>query len=393
MLLLISACGGGKNRAVVTVAPVTIAAGYEHSLAIKADGTLWAWGGNFYGQLGDGTDVNRFAPIQVGAANDWAAVSAGYYHSVALKADGSLWAWGNNDYCQTGDRNSGSDWYDWNCTRVPTMVGRDRDWVAVSAGYEHTAAIKADGSLWTWGNNNLGQLGDGTGGGGYDGYYNCKLVPVRVGTDRDWVMVSASDHTVAVKADGSLWAWGHSASGQLGDGTSDRYKTLPVRVGSDNDWAVVSAGLWHTMALKTDGSLWGWGDNGENQLGDGTYNNRWLAPVRVGANNDWSVLSCHLASSYTMALKADGALWGWGAFNGARDYIVLDGPPFWYALMQQIGTAVGWADLATSSNHVILLNADGEIWAFGNSNVGQVGDGTFFTQHLPVLVGTGFRVP
>ena len=133
-----------------------ISAGHHHSLAVKSDGSLWAWGHNYFGQLGDGTTSERHGPVKIGSDNDWVMVSAGGYHSLAVKSDGSLWAWGWNYYGQLG--NSGFPFSEYS----PVRIGFDNDWVMVSAGVYHSLAVKSDGSLWAWGRNNWGQLGNGT---------------------------------------------------------------------------------------------------------------------------------------------------------------------------------------------------------------------------------------
>jgi hypothetical protein len=171
-----------------------IAAGSYHTIALKSDGTLWAWGGNGEGQLGDGTTTRRNSPAQIGNDNTWISLAAGYGHTIALKADGTLWAWGLNCNGQLGD---GSD----AGKNIPTRIGNDNTWVSIAAGAVYTVALKADGSLWAWGYNAYGQLGDGTNTG--------KNVPTRIGNDNTWVSIAAGAvYTLALKADGSLWAWG-----------------------------------------------------------------------------------------------------------------------------------------------------------------------------------------
>ena len=211
-----------------------VAAGGSHSLALKADGSVWAWGWNVYGQLGDGTNIDRHYPVRVGLDNDWVAISVGDMHSLALRTDGSLWAWGENRMGQLGDGTT-------TIRTVPFQLGTDSDWVAISAGGEHSVAIRSDGSLWAWGDNWVGQLGDGT-------TIN-RTVPTQVGTDSDWAAASAgfssaAHYTVAFKTDNSLWAWGWNANFQLGDGTNiDRH--YPVRVGVPGDRPAEAPPAWH----------------------------------------------------------------------------------------------------------------------------------------------------
>jgi alpha-tubulin suppressor-like RCC1 family protein len=183
---------------------------------------------------------------------------------MALKTDGSLWACGYNGDGGLGLGDSGY----FTSRYVPRRVEKNNKWSAISAGFCYTLALKTDGSLWAWGLNFDGRCGN-----------NIILdgdtpIRVRVGTDSDWSAISAGKaHTIALKTDGSLWAWGYNSDGELGDGTNTcRYR--PVRVGTDNDWSAISAGIEHTIALKTDGSLWAWGNNYYGQLGDGTNTDR-----------------------------------------------------------------------------------------------------------------------
>jgi len=234
---------------------ISVAAGDRHTVAIRSDGTLWAWGWNNYGQLGDGTTIDQYSPKKIGTDNDWISAAAGEYHTFALKSDGSLWAWGSNAYGQLGDGTT-IDQYS------PKKIGTDNDWISAAAGTWHTVALKSDGRLWACGYNQFGQLGDGT--------TTDQYSPKKIGTDNDWISVAAgAHHTLALKSDGSLWAWGYNRFGQLGDDTTtDQYS--PKKIGTDNDWIFAAAGLFHTIALKSDGSLWVWGYNRFGQLGDGT---------------------------------------------------------------------------------------------------------------------------
>ena len=268
-----------------------VSAGEGHSLAIQDDGHLWAWGNNYYGQLGDSTHADSHTPKEV-STEQWAAVSAGRAFTVAIKGVGTLWAWGANGLGQLGDGTL--------IDRDPKQIADNSDgsWIAVSAGYSHSLALRADGSLWAWGNGGSGALGDGT--------TDSHLTPTRIGNGNDWVAVSAGgSHSMALKADGSLWTWGIN-EGRLGDGTMDDHYS-PTCIEPDSVWTAVSAGASQSLALKEDGSLWSWGVNYEGEVGDGTTSRR-LAPYRIAG--EWLAVTAR--QLHSMALKADGTLWAWG---------------------------------------------------------------------------------
>jgi len=274
-----------KSSPVQTIAGGTnwrqVSGGSSHTAAIKTDGTLWLWGFNSNGQLGDNTLTNKSSPVQtIAGGTNWRQVACGNSHTAAIKTDGTLWTWGFNIYGQLGDNTTTSK-----SSPVQTVVG-GTNWRQVASGAIYTAAIKTDGTLWSWGYNLYGQLGDNTS-------VN-KSSPVQtIAGGTNWRQVaSGSSHTSAIKTDGTLWTWGYNTNGQLGDNTTAS-KGSPVQtvVGGTN-WRQVACGTDHTAAIKTDGTLWSWGYNLYGQLGDNTTTSK-SSPVQtiVGGNN-WKQISC-----------------------------------------------------------------------------------------------------
>ncbi len=278
------------------------------SYGIKSDGTLWSWGENFVGQLGQGDTTARPYPTVVGTDSDWVKVSAGGDHVIALKSDGTLWAWGDNADGGLGlGDNTDRD--------VPTQVGADVDWAILASGILHSMAMKGDGTLWATGDNTAGQLGIGS--------TVATNVFTQVGTDTDWSVISAGrDYTAAVKTGGTLWMWGTNEYGQFGDGgTSPTQQTTPIQIGTDTNWAEVSCSVAYSgllvfsSARKTDGTIWTTGTNTSGQLGNGTL----ISTVdfgQVGSDTDWTGIKC--GAYFCAASKSDGTLWGWGSNNQAQ---------------------------------------------------------------------------
>jgi alpha-tubulin suppressor-like RCC1 family protein len=354
-----------------TWAAITNGDGY--TVAIKTDGTLWAWGHNNVGQLGDGTTTDRTTPVQIGADTGWASVGAGSQFTLARKTDGTLWAWGGNSSGQLGDGSTTN-------RLTPTQVGADSNWVSVTAGNAHTEAIKTDGTLWAWGNNSSGQLGDGT-------ITTGRNSPAQVGTDGDWSSVRANNSftvafTTALKTDGTLWDWGDDQYGELGDAPVASLPA-PTQVGTDTDWITADGGSYHTAAIKADHTLWAWGWNSNGEVGDGTSVGLRPTPVRVGADTDWASVSA--GGYFTVALKTDHSLWAWGN-NG--DGQLGDGTMTGRNSPAQVGTGTDWSALSAGAYHVLAVKTDGTLWAWGNNHCGQVGDGTETDRTTPVQIGT-----
>jgi alpha-tubulin suppressor-like RCC1 family protein len=278
-----------------------VSAGYNHTLAIKSDGSLWAWGFNITGQLGDGTYVEKHSPVRIGTAIGWKQISAGYNYSIAIRTDGTLWAWGFNDKGQLGTGSLVTKY-------SPVKIGTETDWKMVVARNNFTLAIKKDSTLWAWGANDNGQLGDGT--------TIDKQVPVQIGTDKDWKTISAGwDHALALKYNGTLWAWGRDNYGQLGD-TTLVTRLSPMMVNNSSDWKDISAGYQHSLATKADGTLWSWGYNYYGQLGNGSDGNAMPIPAIVEGMSNCTQIAA--GCSYSLVLNPDGTYCGAGINNSGQ---------------------------------------------------------------------------
>ncbi|NOK38261.1 kelch-like protein [Corallococcus exercitus] len=345
-----------------------LAAGYGHTLALKQDGTLWAWGINDEGQLGDGTTTGRRTPVQVQGLTGVMAVAAGYGHTLALKQDGTLWTWGRNVEGQLGDGTNATTPRRSTPGRVPGLTGV----TAIAAGWVHAFALKQDGTFWAWGENSYGQLGDGSN--------TNRDAPVNVfGLTGVTAIAAGYHHTLVLKQDGTLWAWGENSYGQLGDGTTGS-PNQPLQVPGLTGVTAIAAGERHTLALKQDGTVWAWGHNDAGQLGDGTLTNR-LTPVRVQGLTGITAVAA--GYHHTLALKQDGTVWAWG-WNAYGQ--LGDGTTTSRITPVQVAGLTGATAIAANYYHTLALKQDGTVWAWGRNGQGQLGDGTT-TDHLtPVQV-------
>ena len=340
-------------------ARMTIAMGGPHGLAILSTGCLWAWGSNQFGQLGDGTTIDRHYPVHI--MENVAAISASGVTTMAIRTDGSLWAWGSNQFGQLGD---GTTIERHNPVRIMENVAM------VSASNHHTMAIRTDGSLWAWGWNGMGQLGDGT--------MTDRHTPVRI--MESVAAVSVGDATMAIRNDGSLWAWGSNSRGQIGDGTVIlRYN--PVRV--MENVAAVSITLSHTLAIRTDGSLWAWGSNQFGQLGDGTTIER-HNPVRIMEN-----VSCvSTGTMHSIALRTDGSLWAWG-----RNLLGQIGDGATNDHLSPVHVMENVSAISAGGSTTMAIKTDSSLWAWGNNTWGQLGDGTTTHRRSPVRIMDNVMLP
>jgi alpha-tubulin suppressor-like RCC1 family protein len=325
-----------------------VSAGQYYTMAIKSDGTLWGWGANNYGQLGDGTTVNRNAPVQIGNDTHWKKVYAKFIHTMAIKEDGTLWGWGYNRFGALGN-GTNSD------KHIPTQEpSRSTNWTDVATGYYHSVAIKSDGTLWASGRNNYGQLGDNT---LVDKHV---FVPIAAAVT-DWSDVAAGIyHSAAIRQDGSLWAWGRNNYGQIGDGTVTD-KQIPTQEAlADMDWKKVSTGYNHTVAIKTDGTLFAWGYNNYAVIGDGVRVSHNVPTQEASAAEDW--VEVDGGNYHTVAIKSDGTLWGWGYNNYGQ---LTDGISAWRYAPEVIGGEEKWSQASASQYHTAALKESNSVLLWG----------------------------
>jgi alpha-tubulin suppressor-like RCC1 family protein len=252
-----------------------VSAGGEFSLAIKG-GKLYAWGVNGNSQTGNGGTSTVTTPTQIGSDTNWSIVAAGSTHSLGIKTDGTLWAWGSNGNGRTGlNTSTGS-------TSTPTQVGSDTNWSKIICGGNYSLAIKTTGSLWAWGSAASGRLGNGT-------TTPDVLVPAQIGSDTNWSKIAAGGaHSFAIKTTGTLWAWGLNTNGRLGDGTTTQ-RTSPVQIGSSSSWQEISAGDNHSLGID-NGGLYSWGSPLNGRLGNNTTTPDVTSPTQIGSDTDWQIV-------------------------------------------------------------------------------------------------------
>ena len=304
---------------------------------------MWSWGSSSsWGELGQNNTLNRSSPVQIGTLSNWSDVSGGNNHVLGLKTDGTLWAWGFNGNGELGQS-------DLTSRSSPVQIGTLTTWNKISAGSNHSLAIKTDGTLWSW----------GRGGSGEGGRNNLTGVssPVQVGTLTNWSNVSAGGYySIALKSDGTLWAWGINAFGQLGTNNTTTYSS-PVQVGTLNTWSKIDSGrdtgslqFAYSLAIKTDGTLWAWGLNTSGQLGyTQEFTTSLSSPVQLGIWTSWDKIAVNefASNQFSHAIKTDGTLWAWGSNSSGQLGINVATSP---VSPVQVGSYNYWEDVSAGTS-------------------------------------------
>lgn len=345
-----------------------IAAGACHCLALKYDGTVWAWGYNADGELGLGgpTTSDPFGvptPYQVSNLSHVSAIAAGDFHSLALTSDGTLWSWGSNVYGQLGN---GKNFDRYSPVQV-TAAGKPITSVrAIAAGAYHSLALRSDGTVWAWGYNVHGELGDGT----TKNSNAARQVAISM-----MAIGAGSNHSLALRSDGALMAWGLNSSGQLGDGTRVGRNT-PAMVPGLPEIKAFAGGELHSVALKSDGSVYAWGNNSRGQLGDGTNNSR-LSPGLVQGLSGVGTICARRSHNFALVPTQSVSAWGANYVGqlGNGTFTVAD--PWGIAIPAPVNCPSGISAIAGGYEHNLALATDGRIWSWGGNSSGQLGNGGF----------------
>lgn len=354
-----------------------VVAGGGHTCGIKETDNLWCWGANNFGQLGLGhTDV-QLLPAYMSLESKWKDVALGDNHGCAVTVDGTLSCWGRNNAGQLG---AGSA----NATEPspvqvsvdPMAPAPDADWKQVAAGRDNTCAQKGSGQLYCWGQNSNLQAGK-AGGGTVPTPF---LVETAAGAaDADWQSFSTGLSSCAIKIDGSLWCWGRNAEGELGDGTTTQ-TAVPKQVMPGTTWKTVHVGFQHVCGVRSSGTLWCWGRNQSAQIQAGSAG-RLLSPTHVGDDSDWVDVAPGL--SHTCGVKQDGRVLCWGARvfgqTGEGSFGHVTTPA-------QVGQEAGWSALASFGETTCAKDPSGDLACWGNSELGQHGGGATASEDAPLVV-------
>jgi alpha-tubulin suppressor-like RCC1 family protein len=397
-----------------------LATGFQWTLALQSDGTLWSWGANSSGSLGIGDTTHRSSPIQVNTATNWTKINTGYLHSLAIQSPGTLWVWGLNSFRQLGTNTTTLS-----SVLTPVQVGTLSTWTQISGGFESSAAIQSDGTLWSWGNNSFGQLGTGNqinysspikvGVGGQvrrlgtsgssaqffasiqsnGTLWTCgsnalgvlglsnttnRSVLTQVGA-QPWTNVAGgSNFCYGIQSNGTLWSWGNNANGQLGSNNRTN-RSSPVQVGALSTWTQISNGNTFAINIRSDGTMWGCGDNFFGYLGLGDNSPR-SSPVQIAASQNWTQVST--CGYFSLAINSNGTLWGFGrALTGAMGNNTSGN----FSNPQQIGIAGNWVRVSCGYRYVAAIQAPGTLWAWGQNGFGQLGTNNTIDVSTPIQVG------
>ena len=353
-----------------------ISAGANHSLSICIDSIVNAWGFNLGGQLGDGTTADKYLPVKVNFLSNVTAIEGGEFFSLALNKNDSVLSWGANSTGELGDGTTIGKTY-------PVHVSGLSNVVAIATKYDHSLALKNDSTVWAWGWNNYGQIGDGTV--SLTGC-QCKSSPVHVSGLTGVIAIACGrSHSLALKSDGTVWAWGYNNAGQLGVGSLFN-KSIPTKVIGVSGIIAIAAGGYHSLALKSDGTLMVWGDGSWGEMGDGLTTD-YSTPISLTGLAGITAIAA--GELHSVALKNDSTLLAWGEnYEGEVGIGTVDTAAGCncQSIPVQVLGLTGITEIAANGHHTLAKKGDNTLWAWGLNSGGQLGDGTNIDKYSPVQV-------
>lgn len=379
--LTLFGCGGGAQEQTLTQSQSSssskvlgisgvmsdtgrLASGIAHVVALKTDGTVVTWGGNQYGQLSRAASSPSLVPVPVIGMSNVKDVRAGGFHTAVITSDRNVWTWGNNSYGQVGVGGLSP------VVAVPRKVAGLSDVKSLAAGYIHTSAVGFGGAVWTW-----GQMPG-----------RSSSAPVKVGgISKQMISVAAgSDFTLALAIDGTVYGWGGNTSGQLGIGYASPNVVNLVQVAGLTAVKAIAAGNAHGLALRTDGSVWAWGNNQSGQLSTAGPTNR-ARPV-VGLPTPLSpssVRAVYAGGHNSAVLYADGSVWAWGS-NSMGQF--GDGNTIDSKVPVKLNTLPNVAAITIGQSNISVLKKDGTVYSVGGNHAGQLGNNSVYASSTPVQV-------
>ena len=367
------------NTSIPPHAAQSIAVGDSHTLALYSDGTVWAWGDNTYGELGDGTTASEWHRTEVLNLTNVIAVATHGNTSAALRADGTVWTWGANYDYALGNGTT----VDYSTVAVQVLQTQTTpltNVVAIASGYSHFLALKSDGTVWAWGANWAYQLANES---GNDSSFALQVL-MSDGTALHNVVSIAcgDDYNLVLKSDGTVWSWGDNSYRQLGTNDTNWAQVTPAPVMGLTNVVAITGGAYHSLALKDDGTAWSWGKNSQGCLGNGTSSGNQTAPGQVINLNH--IIAVAAGNSHSLALKSDETVWSWGDNSAGQLGInTSSGRSLSPVRTQNLNSIIS---VAAAGYQTVAVGADGSLFGWGANDFGQLGNPTPTTETMPTSV-------